>query len=114
MTCLLVMATVYNSFVAVAFRENQGMELNTRSSIPRRYTSGKRVFPAFIFLVGFLLVQETTFAQLNQTAQPASAGLVRVDTTHVINSFDPDSALGSSLDVMSRLDINRVFTPHVI
>jgi hypothetical protein len=39
---------------------------------------------------------------------------VRVDTTRVINSFDPDSALGSSIDVLSRVDINKVFTPHII
>ncbi len=50
-------------------------------------------------------------------AQPGTnVGTVRVDATpgHVINSFDPDSALGSSIDVLSRLDINRVFTPHII
>jgi len=41
---------------------------------------------------------------------------VHVDATpgHVINSFDPDSALGSSIDVLSRLDIDRVYTPHII
>ena len=43
-----------------------------------------------------------------------SAGLVRVDTAHGINAFDPDSALGSSIDVLSRMDIDRVFTPHII
>src|SRR5438477_5401823 len=41
---------------------------------------------------------------------------VRVDATpsHAINAFDPDSALGSSIDVLSRIDINRVYTPHII
>src|SRR5690349_9931310 len=41
---------------------------------------------------------------------------VHVDTTpaHQINSFDPDSALGSSLDVLSRRDIDRVHTPHIV
>ncbi len=41
---------------------------------------------------------------------------VRVDVTpgHAINAFDPDSALGSSIDVLSRTDINRVYTPHII
>ena len=41
---------------------------------------------------------------------------VRVDVTpgHAINTFDPDSALGSSIDVLSRTDINRVYTPHII
>jgi hypothetical protein len=43
-------------------------------------------------------------------------GTVRVDATtgHVINSFDPDSALGSSIDVLSRRDIDNVYTPHII
>jgi hypothetical protein len=46
-------------------------------------------------------------------AQPAT---VRVDATpgHAINSFDPDSALGSSIDVLSRRDIDEVYTPHII
>ncbi len=46
----------------------------------------------------------------------ADIGIVRVDTTpgHSINTFDPDSALGSSIDVLSRRDIDEVFTPHVL
>jgi len=49
------------------------------------------------------------------TAAVAQA-VVRVDVTpgHAINTFDPDSALGSSIDVLSRTDINRVYTPHII
>lgn len=39
---------------------------------------------------------------------------VHVDTSQVINSFDPDHALGSSLDVLSRRDIDKVFTPHIV
>ncbi|HEX6802449.1 MAG TPA: discoidin domain-containing protein [Terriglobales bacterium] len=39
---------------------------------------------------------------------------MRVDATRVINSFDPDSALGSSIDVLSRFDIDQVYTPHII
>src|SRR6266853_34801 len=41
---------------------------------------------------------------------------VRVDVTpgHAINSFDPDSALGSSIDVLSHTEINNVYTPHII
>src|SRR5438105_797283 len=39
-----------------------------------------------------------------------------VDATpgHIINSFDPDSALGTSIDVLSRNDINKVYTPHIV
>ena len=49
-------------------------------------------------------------------ATPALGQTVRVDVTpgHVINAFDPDAALGSSIDVLSRIDINRVYTPHII
>jgi F5/8 type C domain len=45
-----------------------------------------------------------------------SPAVVHVDITpgHVINSFDPDSALGSSLDVLSRRDIDRVHTAHIV
>jgi hypothetical protein len=46
-------------------------------------------------------------------AQEAVA-TVHVDTTHFINSFDPDHALGSSLDALSRRDIDKVFTPHIL
>src|SRR5579864_6124636 len=52
-----------------------------------------------------------------QTTVPAStiqAATVRVDTSHPINSFDPDSALGSSIDVLSRSGVDRVYTPHII
>src|SRR5437870_6817514 len=47
---------------------------------------------------------------------PAFAQTIRIDATpgHAINSFDPDSALGSSIDVLSRTDINNVYTPHII
>jgi len=49
-------------------------------------------------------------------AQSAPDGIVHVDTTpsHQINAFDPDSALGSSLDVLSRRDIDRIHTPHIV
>ena len=79
-------------------------KLYSRSSIPWRYRA--QVFLALLFLI-----QPAAFPQVKQANETR---LIRVDATHVINSFDPDSALGSSLDVLSRMDINRVFTPHVI
>jgi hypothetical protein len=52
------------------------------------------------------------------TAQSASSTIasVHVDVTpgHAINSFDPDSALGSSIDVLSHDGIDKVYTPHII
>src|SRR6516164_5172012 len=49
-------------------------------------------------------------------AQSAPDATVHIDITpsHQINSFDPDSALGSSLDVLSHRDIDRVHTPHIV
>jgi len=49
-----------------------------------------------------------------QVKEPAAT--VHVDTTpgHAINSFDPDSALGSSIDVLSHSGIDKVYSPHII
>jgi NedA-like, galactose-binding domain len=56
-------------------------------------------------------------ALLAQTSSDSSTpAVVHVDITpgRAINSFDPDSALGSSLDVLSRRDIDRVHSPHIV
>src|SRR5215469_4442240 len=55
-------------------------------------------------------------AQTQATTNSSAVGTIRIDATpgHEINSFDPDSALGSSIDALSRIDINHVFTPHII
>ena len=46
------------------------------------------------------------------SAQPST---VRVDIAAApINSFDPDSALGSSIDVLSKTGIDKVYTPHIV
>jgi hypothetical protein len=39
---------------------------------------------------------------------------VDIAAGHAINSFDPDTALGSSIDVLSRTGIDKVYTPHII
>jgi hypothetical protein len=53
---------------------------------------------------------------LGQTAASATIGTVHIDVTpgHTINWFDPDSALGSSIDVLSHYDIDKVYTPHIL
>ena len=45
-----------------------------------------------------------------------NVGTIRVDATpgKVINSFDPDLSIGSSIDVLSKAGIHKVFTPHII
>jgi hypothetical protein len=49
-----------------------------------------------------------------QVGEPVAT--VRVDAApgHALNSFDPDSALGSSIDVLSRTGIDKVYSPHII
>ena len=67
-------------------------------------------------LLALMLAGIGTCAGQIQTVIPEQPATVRVDVTpgHVINSFDPDSALGSSVDVLSRRDIDRVYTPHIL
>jgi hypothetical protein len=70
----------------------------------------------FSIAFGLLLFTLPCAAAFAQSANPPPDGTVVVDTTpgHVINSFDPDSALGSSIDVLSHEDIDKVYTPHII
>src|SRR6266404_5297344 len=56
-------------------------------------------------------------AQSTASSNPfPPAGTVRVDAdpAHILNSFDPDRALGSSLDVLSREGIDKVHSPHIV
>ena len=57
---------------------------------------------------------QSRFGPVSDDAPGAETGTVRVDAGHAINSFDPDSALGSSIDVLSRRDIDMVYSPHII
>ena len=69
------------------------------------------------FVVAVLALQlSTAAAQVETTTNSGTVGTVRIDPTpgHEINSFDPDSALGSSIDALSRIDINHVFSPHIV
>jgi hypothetical protein len=64
-----------------------------------------------------LLLGQPVFPQQKAHPQAAdSVATVRVDTSpqHVLNSFDPDRALGSSIDVLSRSGIDKVFSPHIL
>jgi hypothetical protein len=74
-------------------------------------------FPPFLVCVqlAFLHAPSAT-AQAGPASQASSTALVRVDTNpaHVLNSFDPDRALGSSIDVLSRTGIDKVYSPHIV
>jgi F5/8 type C domain-containing protein len=68
---------------------------------------------AFSLSMGLTSVAD---AQTTSAGPDSNIRTVHIDTSnkHVLNSFDPDSALGSSIDVLSRKDIDYVFSPHII
>lgn len=67
-------------------------------------------------LLSILLLTQSALLVAQQAPATDSVATVHVDITqdHVINAFDPDQALGSSIDVLSKRDIDQVFTPHII
>ena len=66
-------------------------------------------FRVFLMLCACLL-------QGSLTALAQSPVVVHVDATpsHILNSFDPDRSLGSSVDVLSHSGIDQVYSPHIL
>lgn len=66
-------------------------------------------------LLGVVLWSSLAACQARTTA-PNSPAIVYVDATpsHILNSFDPDQSLGSSVDVLSRTGIDKVYSPHIV
>lgn len=91
--------------------------IHVHESVVLRMSAGKLLNASATAIILFCLVSlpGTASAQVTPTTG-LQVATVHVDATpgHVINSFDPDSALGSSIDVLSRLDIDRVYTSHII
>jgi hypothetical protein len=80
----------------------------------------QRICPVKLGRIAIALALFAAIEVADAQSRP-DAALGRIDTVHVditpghlINSFDPDSALGSSIDVLSHNDIDKVFTPHII
>ena len=71
---------------------------------------------AVILLIFFYFVALQSGMAADQSSAASQVATVHVDATpgHAINSFDPDSALGSSIDVLSHDGIDKVYTPHII
>src|SRR4051812_33475746 len=68
-----------------------------------------------LFAAAVLTLAVLTLAVLTSVAGFAqTAGTVRVDTARTINSFDPDHAIGSSIDNLNKAAIDKVYTPHII
>src|SRR5437879_6566905 len=86
--------------------------------VVRRISARKLLSGAAIPIAVFSLLAQSGTASAQSGAGTAGTptGTIRVDAApnHVINSFDPDSALGSSIDVLSRTGIDKVYTPHIV
>lgn len=54
---------------------------------------------------------------INQSSEPAEQSRVvtlRVDAARSVNAFDPDGSLCSSMDVLSRDGIEKIYTPEIV
>jgi hypothetical protein len=71
----------------------------------------KEILAVVAVAVGLCVSERGGYAQ---GKEPVAT--VRVDMTpgHAINSFDPDNALGSSIDALSKTGIDKVYTPHIV
>jgi len=50
-----------------------------------------------------------------KAASPSGTpALARVRAAQIVNSFDPDQALATSMDIQSRASINRIYTPETV
>src|SRR6185437_12047921 len=59
---------------------------------------------------------EAVLPDQNSTSSPGTVAVVRVQAapSQVVNSFDPDEALATSMDIQSRESINKIYTPESI
>ena len=73
-------------------------------------------FLAAVAFVSLALSGSSACAQAGAEVHREKPPTVHIDTSpaHLLNTFDPDSALGSSVDVLSRSGIDQVYSPHII
>ncbi len=79
-------------------------------------TTSLRIAAGVTAICCSLLQASTNLAQSRPDASGAQIATVHVDASpgREVNVFDPDVALGSSIDVLSRTDIDKVYSPHII
>src|SRR5271170_1992216 len=95
---------------AIAKKYQETYAMNSRSICRTWFI----VIAAFFGLT--ILTGRLAPAQAAQPATQPQLAVIHVDMTpaHILNSFDPDSALGSSIDVLSHSGIDHVYTPQII
>lgn len=79
------------------------------------HSSWKRVILAICLFAGSGLTMVSD-AQSPASSADTTAGTVTVDTapSHILNSFEPDKAIGSSIDVLSHDVIDEIYTPGIM
>jgi hypothetical protein len=92
------------------------VRVGTIQSLKVRTVAGFNITAILAFTVLFASVESRTALAQSNPRSGSQTSTVHVDVTpgHAINSFDPDSALGSSVDVLSHDDIDKVYSPHII
>ena len=85
--------------------------ISSSENVPRRLLIVAAASCAFVQCVSSASGQ----VRVKQNQLPSVATVhVDADPKHVLNSFDPDRAMGSSLDVLSRAGIDKVHSPHIV
>ncbi len=69
-----------------------------------------RILPIPILSFCLLLVCSAAVAQQNSN----SPTTVHVDSSHPIKTFDPDVALGSSIDILPEGVVDKIYTPNIL
>ncbi len=54
------------------------------------------------------------FGESSGRKASSSPAILRVDASRVVNSFDPDKSLGSSMDSLSPALIEKIYTPEMV
>src|SRR6516164_9150397 len=98
----------------MAGRNNGACSPRSRYNLARRRSHWeKQIMRRSMVASGALTVTLSILAPAFPQREEAVA-TVRVDSGHVIHAFDPDDALGSSIDVLSHSEIDKVYSPHII
>jgi len=87
--------------------------------LTRRFATGWDLFAFFLLVVLFGTITSAippARAQSGASSASSQVAVVHVDADpkHILNTFDPDRSLGSSVDVLSHSGIDQVYTPHIL
>src|SRR4029077_11229238 len=67
-----------------------------------------------VVLVVPLLVLAVEATSFGQQTYPEAITTIHVDASHTIKSFDPDVALGSSIDILPQGVVDKIYTPEIL